>query len=119
MQEDAILVFEDSHAESGSAKELAELKAMLRRQDAEMERLRTQLAATEIEKRKETEIPDLNMAGNRGIFEEGESYGVDEGCIVTTKPTRILHIRQLLVNSMSRAFNLLVLVHCVVATPCA
>ena len=40
---------------------------------------------------------------------------------VTTKPIKpqILYIRQLLVNSMSRAFNLLVLVHCVVATPCA
>ena len=28
-----------------------------------MERLRTQLAATKIEKRKETEVPELNMAG--------------------------------------------------------
>ena len=63
MQEDAIFVSDDSHAESGTAKELAELKAMLRRQDAEVERLRTQLAATEIEKRKDTEIPDLNLAG--------------------------------------------------------
>ena len=63
MQEDAIFVSNDSHAESGTAKELAELKAMLRRQDAEMERLRTQLATTEIEKRKDTEIPDLNLAG--------------------------------------------------------
>ena len=55
MQEVAIFVSDDSHAESGWAKELAELKAMPRRQDAEMERLRTQLAATEIEKRKETD----------------------------------------------------------------
>ena len=63
MQEDAIFVSDDSHAESGTAKELAELKAMLRRQDAEVERLRVQLAATEIEKRKDTEIPDLNLDG--------------------------------------------------------
>ena len=34
---------DESAAESGSAKELAELKAMLRRQDTEMERLRTPL----------------------------------------------------------------------------
>ena len=32
---------------------------MLRKQDAEMERLRAQLAATELEKRKEEDIPDL------------------------------------------------------------
>ena len=63
MQEAAIFASDDSHVESGTAKELAELKSMLRRQDAEVERLSTQLAATEIEKRKDTEIPDLNLAG--------------------------------------------------------
>ena len=40
-------------------------------------------------------------------------------CNYEANPMEILYIRQLLVNSMSRAFNLLVLVHCVVATPCA
>ena len=34
---------------------------MLRKQDAEMERLRTQLEATEIEKRKEEVVPDLSL----------------------------------------------------------
>ena len=83
MQEDAIFVSDDSHAESGSAKELAELKAMLRRQDAEMERLRTQLAATEIEKRKETEIADLNMAGiEEFLKKEGVTVWMKDACAV-------------------------------------
>ena len=53
MQEDPVVVSDDSAMDSETAKESAELKLMLRKQDAEMERLRTQLAATEIEKRKD------------------------------------------------------------------
>ena len=60
MQEDIVVVSDDSAVGSDTAKELAELKMMLRKQDAEMEKLRTQLAATEIEKRKEEVIPDLS-----------------------------------------------------------
>ena len=83
MHEDAIFVSDDSTAESGSAKELAELKAMLRRQDAEMGRLRTQLAATEIEKRKETEVPDLNMAGIEDFLKKDwVTVWLKDACIV-------------------------------------
>ena len=61
MQEDIVVVSDDSAVGSDTAKELAELKMMLRKQDAEMEKLRSQLAATEIEKRKEEMIPDLSL----------------------------------------------------------
>ena len=56
---------------------------MLRRQDAEVERLRTQLAATEIEKRKDTEIPDLNLAGiEEFLKKEGVSVWMKDECAV-------------------------------------
>ena len=91
MQEDAIFVSEDSHAESGTAKELAELKAMLRRQDAEVERLRTQLAATEIEKRKDTEIPDLNLAGiEEFLKKERVTVSMKDACAVPKESGKIL-----------------------------
>ena len=61
MQEDIAVVSDDSAVGSDTAKELAELKMMLRKQDAELEKLRTQLAATEIEKRKEEVISDLSL----------------------------------------------------------
>ena len=61
MQEDIVVVSDDSAVGSDTAKELAELKMMLRKQDAEMEKLRSQLAATEIEKRKEEMIPGLSL----------------------------------------------------------
>ena len=61
MQEDIVVVSDDSAVGSDTANELAELKMMLRKQDAEMEKLRSQLAATEIEKRKEEMIPDLSL----------------------------------------------------------
>ena len=86
MQEDAIFVSDDSHAESGTAKELAELKAMLRRQDAEVERLRVQLAATEIEKRKDTEIPDLNLDGiEEFLKKERVTVWMKDACAVLKK----------------------------------
>ena len=61
MQEDIVVVSDDSAVGSYTAKELGELKMMLRKQDAEMEKLRSQLAATEIEKRKEEMIPDSSL----------------------------------------------------------
>ena len=61
MQEDIVVVWDDSAVGFDTAKELAEVKMMLRKQDAEMEKLRSQLAGTEIEKRKEEMIPDLSL----------------------------------------------------------
>ena len=54
-------VVDESSVPTETAKELAELKLMLRKQDMEVERLRSQLAAAEIENKKEDEIPDLNF----------------------------------------------------------
>ena len=45
--------------------------------------------------------------------------GGAQRCNYEANPRSILYIRQLVVNSMSRAFNLHLLLHCVVATPCA
>ena len=61
MQEDIVVVSDEPSVPTVTAKELAELKLMLRKQDMEMERLRSQLAAAEIENRKEDEIPDLSL----------------------------------------------------------
>ena len=61
MQEDVVVVSDESSVPTETAKELAELKLMLRKQDVEMERLRSQLAAAEIENKKEDEIPDLSL----------------------------------------------------------
>ena len=61
MQEDAIIVSDESSMSTETAKELAKLKLMLRKQDMEMERFRSQLAASEIEHKEEEEIPDLTM----------------------------------------------------------
>ena len=61
MQEDVVVVSDESSVPTETAKELAELKLMLRKQDMEMERLRSQLAAAEIENKKEDEIPDLSL----------------------------------------------------------
>ena len=57
MIEDTVLISDDSVMESDRAKELAGLKLMLGKQDAKMEKLRPQLAATEIKKRKEDDMP--------------------------------------------------------------
>ena len=61
MQEDIVVVSDDLAVGSDTAKELAELKMMLRKQDAEMKKMRTHLAATEMGKRKEEVIPDLSL----------------------------------------------------------
>ena len=61
MQEDVVVVSDESSVPTETAKELAELKLMLRKQDMEMERLRSQSAAAEIENKKEDEIPDLSL----------------------------------------------------------
>ena len=78
MQEDIVVVSDESCVPTETAKEVAELKLMLRKQDMAIERLPHPLAAAEIDKKREDEIPDWTLEEIERFFDEGPDYSLDE-----------------------------------------